>query len=313
MEGKRLSDANIITRNYLDSILVEERLVDSVLPSLEIEFFGETFASPIMTPAFSHLPAYHDRELTGLEEYSIAARNLGIVNWCGMMENDMFAKLTATGARTVRIIKPYEDREKILDQMAFAERNGAFAVGIDIDHIFGMGQYDVVLGERMAPQTKEDLQSFVRATGLPFVVKGVLSVQDAVKCAEAGVKGIVVSHHHGRMPYAVPPLMVLPEIAEALKGSDVKIVVDCSIDTGADAYKALALGANAVSVGRAILPDLEEQGVIGAERYIKGMNDELSMMMSFTGFSDIKEMDVSALWKDGRRYDLFTQIKTDMI
>ena len=302
MEEKRLSDANVITRNYLDSILVEERLIDSVLPSLEIDFFGETFASPIMTPAFSHLPAYHDRNLTGLEEYSIAAKNLGIVNWCGMMENDMFEKLAATGARTIRIIKPYEDREKILDQMAFAERIGALAVGIDIDHIFGKGQYDVVLGERMAPQTKEDLQSFVKATGLPFVVKGVLSVTDAVKCAEAGVRGIVVSHHHGRMPYAVPPLMVLPEIAEALKGSDVKIVVDCSIDTGADAYKALALGADAVSVGRAILPALEEQGVTGAEQYIQEMNDELSMMMSFTGFSGLKEMDASALWINGRRY-----------
>ena len=302
MEEKRLSDANVITRNYLDSILVEERLIDSVLPSLEIDFFGETFASPIMTPAFSHLPAYHDRELTGLEEYSIAAKNLGIVNWCGMMENDMFEKLAATGARTIRIIKPYEDREKILDQMAFAERSGALAVGIDIDHIFGKGQYDVVLGERMAPQTKEDLQSFVKATGLPFVVKGVLSVTDAVKCAEAGVRGIVVSHHHGRMPYAVPPLMVLPEIADALKGSDVKIVVDCSIDTGADAYKALTLGADAVSVGRAILPALEEQGVTGAEQYIKEMNDELSMMMSFTGFSGIKELEASALWVNGRRY-----------
>ena len=302
MEEKRLSDANVITRNYLDSILVEERLIDSVLPSLEIDFFGETFASPIMTPAFSHLPAYHDRNLTGLEEYSIAAKNLGIVNWCGMMENDMFEKLAATGARTIRIIKPYEDREKILDQMAFAERIGALAVGIDIDHIFGKGQYDVVLGERMAPQTKEDMQSFVKATDLPFVVKGVLSVTDAVKCAEAGVRGIVVSHHHGRMPYAVPPLMVLPEIAEALKGSDVKIVVDCSIDTGADAYKALALGADAVSVGRAILPALEEQGVTGAEQYIQEMNDELSMMMSFTGFSGLKEMDASALWINGRRY-----------
>ena len=302
MEEKRLSNANVITRNYLDSILVEERLIDSMLPSLEIDFFGETFASPIMTPAFSHLPAYHDRNLTGLEEYSIAAKNLGIVNWCGMMENDMFEKLAATGARTIRIIKPYEDREKILDQMAFAERSGALAVGIDIDHIFGKGQYDVVLGERMAPQTKEDLQSFVKATGLPFVVKGVLSVTDAVKCAEAGVRGIVVSHHHGRMPYAVPPLMVLPEIAEALKGSDVKIVVDCSIDTGADAYKALALGADAVSVGRAILPALEEQGVTGAEQYIKEMNDELSMMMSFTGFSGLKEMDASVLWVNGRRY-----------
>ena len=52
---------------------------------------------------------------------------------------------------------------------------------------------------------------------LPFIVKGVLGVEDAIKCAEIGVKGIIVSHHHGRLPYAVPPMMVLPKIKKAPK------------------------------------------------------------------------------------------------
>ena len=187
-----------------------------------------------------------------------------------------------------------------MDQIAFSEKNGAFAVGIDIDHIFGHGEYDLVLGERMAPQSRSDLRALVEATTLPFVIKGVLSVQDAVKCAEIGVKAIVVSHHHGRLPYAIPPLMVLPKIAAALKGSGVKIVVDCSIESGADAYKALALGAHAVSVGRAMWKTLEESGVHGVEQYIRNMNGELSFIMASTGFSRLSDLDSSALWIDGR-------------
>ena len=109
MEYCRESDANTITQKYMDSILIEERIIDSVVASTETEFLGETFSSPVMMPAFSHLKNYNGRELTGLEEYSIAAKNANILNFCGMMENDMFAKIVATGAKTIRIVKPYAD------------------------------------------------------------------------------------------------------------------------------------------------------------------------------------------------------------
>ncbi len=90
-------------------------------------------------------------------------------------------------------------------------------------------------------------------TKLPFVVKGVLSVSDAVNCAEIGAKAIIVSHHHGRIPYAVPPMMVLPEIKDALAGTDVKIIVDCGIASGANVFKAIALGADAASMLQVLL------------------------------------------------------------
>ena len=137
MEYTRSSDANIITEQYMDSILIEERLIDSVVADTSIEFLGEKFASPIMTPAFSHLGNYNGREHTGLEEYSIAARECNILNFCGMMENDQFKKIADTGAKTVRIVKPYADNGKVKDQMQYAESVGAFGIGMDIDHIFG--------------------------------------------------------------------------------------------------------------------------------------------------------------------------------
>ncbi len=292
----RISDANVITQQYMDSILIEEKIIDSVVAKTEIEIFGETFSMPVMTPAFSHLGNYNGRELTGLEEYSLAAKNLNILNFCGMMENDMFKKIADTGAKTVRIVKPYDDNGKVRDQMQFAESVGAFGIGMDIDHIFGENGVDVCVGEKMAVQTSDMLRSYVESTKLPFVVKGVLSVRDALTCAEIGAKAIIVSHHHGRMPYAVPPMLVLPEIKKALEGKDVKIIVDCGIESGADVYKALALGADAAAVGRSMMPGLEKEGVVGVEAFLNKVRNELRFIMSNTGFSKVSDVDDSALW-----------------
>ena len=295
MEYTRSSDANIITEQYMDSILIEERLIDSVVADTSIEFLGEKFASPIMTPAFSHLGNYNGREHTGLEEYSIAAKECNILNFCGMMENDQFKKIADTGAKTVRIVKPYADNGKVKDQMQYAESVGTFGIGMDIDHIFGHDGLDVVVGEKMAEQTMDMLRSYVELTKLPFVVKGVLSVLDAVKCAEIGAKAIIISHHHGRLPYAVPPMMILPEIKDALKDTDVKIIVDCGIATGADVFKALALGADAAAVGRSMLPSLEKNGSEGVSEFIRYTANELRYIMSFTGFSKVDEINDSVL------------------
>ncbi|MCR4990486.1 MAG: alpha-hydroxy-acid oxidizing protein [Lachnospiraceae bacterium] len=295
MAYTRSSDANEITARFMDSILIEERLIDSVKADIKTSFLGEEFDSPVMTPAFSHLGNYIGRELTGLEEYSIAAKNCNILNFCGMMENDLFKKIADTGAKTVRIIKPYADIGKIRDQISFSEEVGAFGVGMDIDHIFGENGYDVVVGEDMAGQTSEMLNDYVSSTKLPFVIKGVLSVSDAIKCANIGAKAIIVSHHHGRLPYAVPPLKILPKIREALKGRDVKIIVDCSIDSGADVFKALALGADAAAVGRSMLPSLENGGVKGTEEFLNKVGNELRFIMSSTGFKNVTEINDSVL------------------
>ena len=295
MAYTRLSDANEITERYMDSILIEERLIDSVKADLKTTILGEIFDTPVITPAFSHLKNYNGRELTGLEEYSIAAKECNALNFCGMMENDQFQKIINTGAKTIRIVKPYADNAKVRDQFKFAEDAGAFGIGMDIDHIFGTTGYDIVVGEEMAAQTSDMLQSYIESTKLPFVVKGVLSVADAVKCAELGAKAIIVSHHHGRLPYAVPPMMILPDIKKALAGKNVEIMLDCGIATGADVYKALALGANAVAVGRSMLPHLEKEGVSGVKKFFESVGNELRFIMSSTGFEKVSDIDDSAI------------------
>ena len=156
--------------------------------------------------------------------------------------------------------------------------------------------YDVVIGETMTYQTVEKLADYAAVTDLPFIIKGVLSVQDAVKCAQVGAKAIIVSHHHGRLPFAVPPVLALPRIKEALEGTGIEIIVDCSIGSGADVYKCLALGADAAAVGRAMLPALEKDGIAGVEGVFGKIASELRFIMSMSGFERVEDIDSSALW-----------------
>lgn len=287
------ADSNRITRAYFDRILVEPHYLDSCVPDIGMELFGKKFASPIMIAAFSHLSSTHPG---GMPEMARGAAQAGICNWAGMGDEKELAQILETGAKTIKIVKPYADRRRVFSMLEAAERMGALAVGMDIDHSFGGNGYpDVVLGEEMQPVSSEELSQFVRATGLPFIVKGVLSVSDAEKCADAGAKGVLISHHHGIMQCAVPPLMALPEIRKAL-GGDIEIFVDCSVDSGMDAFKCLALGAKAACVGRAVLESFRESGAEGVQRYIDGMNGELRAMMARTGSRDLAHIAQGVLW-----------------
>ena len=183
------------------------------------------------------------------------------------------------------------------DKIKHAEKCGALAVGMDIDHGFNKdGQYDNVGGHAMRAKTLNEIKEFTKSTNLPFIIKGVLSVKDAEKYVEAGVNGIVVSHHHGIMDYAIPPLMVLPKIAEVIN-HQMPIFVDCGIIRGFDAFKALALGATAVCVGRAIVAALGEKGSAGVKNKIEEMNRELAGAMARTGSPDIGQIDPLVIWK----------------
>jgi len=294
MENHNVSDANQITRDYFDSLLVEMRHLDGVLPSTKLELYGETFDTPIMMAALSHLKGLHEN---GMVEMAKAAKILGSVNWAGMGDESELDLIAETGARTIKIIKPYKDRESLVHKIKHAESVGALAVGIDTDHSFNhKGEYDNVRGYEMLPVMLDELREFVSMTKLPFIIKGVLSAKEAEKCLNAGVKGIVVSHHHGILPYAVPPLLVLPKIVEVVQGQ-IPIFVDCGVASGMDVFKAIALGATAVSAGRIIMEPLRVEGVEGVVNVIKNMTKELASAMARTCSPDIKNIDPSLLWK----------------
>ncbi|EGD49652.1 FMN-dependent alpha-hydroxy acid dehydrogenase [Ruminiclostridium papyrosolvens DSM 2782] len=290
----RAGDSDEITRHYFDSLLIEMRHIDSVLPSTALELYGENFSSPIMTAALSHLKIDGNN---GMVEMAKGAKASNAVMWTGMGDEAELEAITATGAKTIKIIKPHSDNNIIFKRIEHAEKCGVLALGMDIDHSFNSkGDFDNVLGFPMSGKTLDEIKEFVNATKLPFIIKGVLSEKDTYKCLEAGVKGIVISHHHGIIDYAVPPLMVLPKIAKMVKRS-IPIFVDCGIASGIDVFKALALGADAVSVGRTLIPHLNKDGADGVRNIIEEMTKELAGVMARTCSKDIASIDASVIWQ----------------
>lgn len=284
-----------VTREYFDRMMLEMRLIDSAVPDTKLELYGKTFQTPIMTAALSHLGTFHPEMPSGMVQYAEGAQMSGAVHWIGMGSDEEFAAVAATGAQTIRVIKPYADEEKIFRMIRCAEDHGALAVGMDIDHMFDLkGNPDECMGEKMAVKSSDDLRRYVESTKLPFVIKGVLSVSDARKCLAVGAKGIVVSNHGGRLNGTLPPLFMLPDIVKAVEGS-IPVFVDCGICSGMDAYKALALGATAVSVGGHLIPYIKKGGAAAVAERIREMTEELKGAMAYTGVRRMGSFDASVL------------------
>ena len=290
MEDRRKSvSSDVITRAYMDSLLMEVRHLDAVAPDTSLTLWGKQFAMPILTAALSHMERVAPG---GMAKMARGAHMAGAAVFSGMGPMAELEAMCATGASVIKIIKPYADRESIRAKIRHAEACGAMAVGIDIDHAFRRGGYDEIEGMAMYPMTTAEIAELVRFTHLPFVIKGVLSRQDARKCLDAGVQGMVVSHHNGRLDTAVPPLMMLPEILEET-GGQVPLFVDCSIQSGLDVFKALALGATACCVGRPLMPALKDKGAEGVAEVFRSMTADLAYTMAMTATPDLQHIDRS--------------------
>ncbi|MDR2663720.1 MAG: alpha-hydroxy-acid oxidizing protein, partial [Treponema sp.] len=185
----------------------------------------------------------------------------------------------------------------IFKKIAHAEKAGVLALGMDTDFVFGSKRHKgLAMGYPVSPKTLEDIKSFVKATGLPFILKGVLSEQDAEKALEAGAGGIMVSHHQGIIDYAVPPLKILPRIVKVIN-QQIPVFVDCGIVRGMDAFKALALGAKAAGVGKAVMKGLAAEGAGGVQKVLADITEELQWAMNLTGSSDPGHIDPSVIWR----------------
>ena len=141
-----------------------------------------------------------------------------------------------------------------------------------------------------------ELRNFIQSADLPFFIKGALSVQDAVKCVELGCAGVILNHHNGIMRCAVPPVRLLPKIREAV-GQKLILIADGGMESGFDAFKALALGADAVTVGRPLMAPLKEKGAAGVRDVLETMTRQLQVMMYRTASKDLKHIDPSVIWQ----------------
>ena len=286
-------NSNLITRQYLDSLLIETRYMNSSCPDLTMELYGKKFSTPVMTAALSHLDHFMFEGAT--EAYAKGAALADVILWLGMADEKEVELCASAGASMIEIIKPYTDRDIIYRKIRHAEELGLLAVGIDIDHPFAPdGSPDDVDGYKMTPVRTEELKEICESTSLPVIAKGVLSVYDANEAVAAGARGLVISHHNNRIEYAIPPLKALPEIRDNLK-KPVPLFVDCEIRSGMDVFKAMALGAHAVCIGRPLMTAIKNGGADAMASYLKEVNDGLRKAMAYTGCYDLSRMDPSVI------------------
>ena len=151
-------------------------------------------------------------------------------------------------------------------------------------------------GKPVFTKTVEDLKELVQSTKLPFLVKGVMSAEGALKVAKTGAYGLVVSNHGGRaLDDTRATGEVLPEIKKAL-GDELKIFVDGGIRTGADVFKALALGADAVLIGRPYAISALGGGAEGVELYTGRLIKELRDTMLMTGCNSLSDINYEKIY-----------------
>ncbi|KAL3825085.1 hypothetical protein ACJIZ3_021114 [Penstemon smallii] len=127
-------------------------------------------------------------------------------------------------------------------------------------------------------------------TSLPILIKGVLTQEDAIRALEEGVAGIVVSNHGARqLDYSPATINVLEEVVVAVEGK-IPVFVDGGVRRGTDIFKALALGARAVMIGRPVIYGLAAMGEHGVRRVINMLKDELELTMTLSGCCSFKDI-----------------------
>ena len=139
-------------------------------------------------------------------------------------------------------------------------------------------------------KSAQELADIIKDAGLPFIVKGVMTVKGAMKAAQAGAAAIVVSNHGGRVLDQCPATAeVLPEIADAV-GGKMKIFVDGGIRSGVDVFKALALGADAVIIARPFVTSVYGGGEEGVKLYTQKIGEELRDTMFMCGADTLADI-----------------------
>jgi lactate 2-monooxygenase len=143
--------------------------------------------------------------------------------------------------------------------------------------------------------TWEDLEWLRAQTELPIVLKGILHADDARRAREAGVDGVIVSNHGGRqVDGAIGALDALGGVGDAV-GGELAVLFDSGVRTGADVFKALALGADAVCVGRPYVWGLALGGQAGVEQVLRGLLAELDLTLALSGYTAVAQVDSDAL------------------
>lgn len=289
--------AFIKARAYVQYIGIH---MDAVHPHFDadtsIELFGKKFkypffVAPIGGMSFNYTGALTESEYTKAAVNGALSEGIFAFTGDGPMDaifDDSLPIIKAANGVAVSTIKPWE-MEKCFKKIERLKETGCMAFAMDVDSASLINLK--LQGKPVFTKSKEEIADLVKAGGdMPFIVKGVMTAKAAVACAEAGAYGIVVSNHGGRvMECSVPPASMLPEIRAAV-GDKIKIFVDGGIRSGADVFKCIALGADAVLIGRPYGIAIHGGGEEGVQLLTRKIGAELSETMLMTGASKLSEI-----------------------
>ncbi len=273
--------------------------MDTICDNAEVdtsyEFFGEKYALPVFAGPVGAVKLHYGDKYTDLEYNDIlvpACADAGIAAFTGDGTNpEVFTAAAAaigkTGGKGIPTVKPW-DLPTVFAKIDAAKAAGAKVFAMDIDAAglpFLKG-----LNPPAGPKTVEQLKQIIDYAGVPFIIKGVMTVKAAEKALEAGAAGIVVSNHGGRVLDGVPSTAeVLPAIADAVKGK-MTILVDGGIRNGVDVCKALALGADAVIMARPYVTALYGGEAEGVKVLTDKIQAELADTMAMCGVHSLAEI-----------------------
>ena len=260
------------------------------------DFFGHKLALPVFAgPVGAVQLHYGDKydDLTYNDILVSACAQAGIAAFTGDGTNPAVMEAAAealkkNGGCGVPTVKPW-NMDTIREKMELVKAADPFAIAMDIDAA-GL-PFLKNLTPPAGSKTVEELKEISAMAGKPFILKGIMTVSGALKALEAGASGIVVSNHGGRVLDQCPATAeVLPAIVDAV-GGRMTVLVDGGIRTGMDVFKALALGADAVLIGRPFVTMVYGGGAEGVQVYVDKLKAELSDTMAMCGahsLSDIK-------------------------
>ena len=264
-------------------------------PDTHLDLFGRrfdlpVFAAPIGAMKLHYGDLYYDAAYNDI--LVPACRRAGIAAFTGDGVDPavMASALRAIGSEGgcgVPTVKPW-NMELIREKMASAQAAAPFAIAMDIDAagLPFLKNCDPPAGSK----TVEELQRISQWAERPFLLKGIMTVRGAEKALSAGAAGIVVSNHGGRVLDQCPATAeVLPEIVEAV-GGKLKIFVDGGIRTGMDIFKALALGADAVLIGRPFVTAVYGGGAEGVLADVETLRAGLTDTMAMCGAHSLADI-----------------------
>ena len=264
-------------------------------PDVRFEMFGVEFTAPIFAAPLGAIdlhygPKYKDPEYNEILIKACADYGVMALTGDGVDPNIMLRSvedMKKVDGMGCPVIKPW-NKEAVFAKLDVLNEAKIFCAGMDVD---GAGlPFLKAMNPNAGSKSVDEMREIIEYADMPFIVKGIMTAHGAEKAVEAGAAAIVVSNHGGRVQGGVPATAeVLPEIVEAVKGETV-ILVDGGIRSGVDVFRAIALGADAVLIGRPILPMIYGAGAEGFKVYMDKIVSELKSTMTMCGAATLADI-----------------------